>query len=335
MPGPKKKTSPAPRRTSATTPRPRALILIDNRPLQRAAWAEFHTARKRHEKAARDLHRHEEIDRPAYDTWLYRTFPVWVTTLRELYAEVSTKSRQVRTVIALAEMTGRSLKKLWREQKEYEANPEAFDDEDDNASDSKNSHSDQDNQHSSHSRDADDDFFNDDPRRSRDSARHASSAPPPSQSAKDIYRRLVQHLHPDRGGDWTPARQRLWHEVQQAWAAADADWLARLEVEWDTANEVLGPDSPVSRLRRAITELIAARRDTERKLREYRQSPHWRFTLSEKKRHLLHARTYANFRHDVEILQQQLNHLNRTIAAWEKDGRPQRHTHARPHPKAR
>lgn len=305
----------------APAARPRALLIIDNRPLQRAAWAEFHTARKRHEKAARDLHRHEEIDRPAYDAWLHRTFPVWVTTLRELYAEVSAKSRQVQTVLALAEMTGRSLKKLWREQKEYEANPAAFDEDDEPDADEPA----RDDKHAA--RDTDDDFFNEDsdPRHSRESsrsARHASSTPPPAQAARDIYRRLVQHLHPDRGGAWTPARQRLWHEVQQAWAAGDADWLARLEVEWETANEVLGPASPVSRLRRAIAELIAARRDTERKLRDYRRSPHWRFTLSEKMRHLLHARTYANFRHDVEVLQQQLNHLNRTIAAWEKNDSP-------------
>ncbi len=347
MPGPKKKTSTSPRarRPAAPSPaakpaptrlrsaQPRALVLIDNHPLQRAAWAEFHTARKRHEKAARDLHRHEEIDRPAYDTWLHRTFPVWVTTLRDLYAEVSRKNHQVQTVIWMAEMTGRSLKKLWREQKEYEANPEA--DEPDDSAKSENSANTGDPDNASRNTDNDDfdnDFFNDDSRRSDKSSRsssHRSSAPPPTPSAKDIYRRLVQHLHPDRGGDWTPARQRLWHEVQQAWAAGDADWLARLEVEWETANEVLGPDSPVSRLRRAITELIAARRDLERKLRDYRRSPHWRFTLSEKSRHLLHARTYANFRHDVEILQQQLNHLNRTIAAWEKDDRPRRHTHAR------
>ncbi|ATC62935.1 hypothetical protein CMV30_02580 [Nibricoccus aquaticus] len=339
MPGQKKNPSSSPRlrrpaasasvaKSAATrdakSSRSRALLLIDNRPLQRAAWAEFHTARKRHEKAARDLHRHEEIDRPAYDAWLHRTFPVWVTTLRDLYAEVSTKSHQVRTVIFLAETTGRSLKKLWHEQKERAANPDAFNDEDDSDSndpDSQKSSADHDPHDSSRDSDEDpfDDFFHDDPRSSRQSHRSASSAPAPGPSAKDIYRRLVQHLHPDRGGVWTPARQRLWHEVQQAWAAADADWLARLEVEWETANEVLGPDSPVSRLRRAITELIAARRDTERKLRKYRHSPHWRFTLSEKTRHLLHARTYANFRHDVEILQQQLNHLNRTIAAWEKD----------------
>ena len=328
MPGPKKKptpprknVSPARRRGPSSTVSPSAwkLLSIDNRPLQREAWANFHTARKRLQKVARDLHRHEEIDLPAYEKWLHHTFPVWITTLRDLYAEVSTKSRQVRTVLALSELTGRSPKKLWREQREYEANPEAFDDEsadespsDDNTGNESSSERDDDS--------SDRDFFGDDEPHG-ESDRSQNSTTSAAQAAKDIYRRLVQRLHPDRGGDWNAVRQRLWHQVQQAWAAVDADWLARIEIEWETANDVLGPDSPLSRLRRAIEELIAARRDTERKLRDYRRAPQWRFTLLEKTRHLLHARAYANFRHDVAILQRQLEHLNRTIAVWEKEPR--------------
>jgi hypothetical protein len=49
-----------------------------------------------------------------------------------------------------------------------------------------------------------------------------------------------------------------------------------------------------------------------------------------KKRPALHARTYANFRHDVEILQRQLEYLNRTIAVWEKDDGLRRQSRATP-----
>lgn len=299
------------RAKTAATPVPaltHTLLVIDNRPLQREAWAEFHTARKRMEKASRDLHRHEEIDRPAYESWLHRTFPVFVTTLRELLHEVTTKSRQVQTVIALSEMTGRSVKKLWREQKEREANPEAFE----------------------HPGADDDGFFEpeDEPAsRTRSSARKSFGADRSEKptttvkrQAREIYRRLVQRLHPDRGGRWTATRERLWHQVQQAWAEGDADWLARIEVEWETANEILGPTSPLSRLRRAIEELHAARRDTERKLRDYRGSPQWRFTVlgAGKKKAILHESTEANFVHDIDVLRRQLAYLDATIGAWEK-----------------
>ena len=306
-----------------------ALVPIDDTPLKSTAWAELHQVRKRQEKAARDLHRHEQTDRPAYDAWLHRTFPTLLSRLRELHEEVFAKGQRVQAVQAMAAMTGRSARKLWHEQKAAEANPkaaeaereaereEAFDDADD--------------------------FFGDEERGAERRSRRRQwedmfepdfeppATPRPSGEARDVYRRLVQHLHPDRGGEWTTARQRLWHEVQQAWAAGDADWLTRLEVEWEAATDVLSASSPLSRLRAAIAELHAARRDLERKLREYRDSPPWRFTLAEKKREHLHRRTESNFQHDIAFLERQLAHLNALIASWEEAPRARQ----RPRPRRR
>src|SRR5690606_25967369 len=87
--------APAP---SIVLSRCRAVMVIDNRPLQHAAWSEFHAARKRSEKAAADLHRHEETDTPAYEAWLHGTFPVLITTLRELHQQVVLKTHQVESV---------------------------------------------------------------------------------------------------------------------------------------------------------------------------------------------------------------------------------------------
>jgi hypothetical protein len=302
---PKSAKSTRPRRVVTRTTRApavqsTALMVIDHERLQRAAWVEFNLARKRLEKTARDLHRHEEMDVPAYDAWLHRTFPLQVTTLRELHAEVATKAQKIRAVQAQATYAGGSLKRLWRQQKEREANPQKFKAERDAAYGA---------------------------RERSESERHAAqpedferaSGPVPTRDARDIYRRLVQRLHPDCGGEWTPTRERLWHEVQDAWSAANTDWLARLEIEWETAHDVIGAKSALSRLRRAIEELHAARRDAERKLRDYRVSPAWRFTRNEKNRAVLQRRTESNFAHDIEFLQHQLDYLNRTIAAWEED----------------
>lgn len=302
------------------------LVLIDARPLRHAAWAEFHAARKAAEKAARDLHRHEETDTPSYERWLHGTFPQLVTTLRELHAEVMRKARDIEHAQLEAAMYNRSVKKVWKEHRYYEANPEEWErDHPPRPEPPPRSH----NNSPDNPNDVDDffkDFFGDeDPRDTPESGdRFDDSNPwgeprpaPADTAARDTYRRLVQHLHPDRGGEWTPAREHLWHQVQQAWATRDADWLARLEVEWDTANDQIGPDSSLSRLQRAIAELRAARRDTERKLRSYRQSPAWRFTLSEKKRPQLHLRLWTELHEDLVALQRQLAYLNATIAAWE------------------
>jgi len=211
----------------------------------------------------------------------------------------------------MSAVTGRSLKKLWKEHKDYLANPEAHE---------RDHPPEPDAPPDDFKTDTDDLFnslFGDDDPASSENFSPAEKTPSPPPEARDLYRRLVQHLHPDRGGEWTPARERLWHEVQQAWAARDADWLARLEIDWETANDTLSPDSSLSRLRRAIAELHAARRDTEHKLRAYRQSPAWRFTLSEKKRPKLHRRLETELHEDLTALQRQLAYLQSTIAIWE------------------
>ena len=306
MPGRKQTPRSRPSRSTAqarVAAPSHALLLIDHERLQSAAWAEFHTVRKRLDKAAGELHRHEEIDMPAYDAWLHRTFPLQITALRELNEEVTAKARQIRLVQARAAHTGRSLKRLWQEEKQRAANPEAFREK---AQDKR-----------------EEDFDGEESSERRKEARledfEGLPTPPRSNAAREIYRRLVQRLHPDRGGDWTAKRQHLWHEVQQAWSAGDADWLARLEVEWETAHEVVGPKSPLSRLRAAIEELHAARRDIEHKLAEYRTSLAWRFTKTAARRDALERRVEADFARDYRFLQRQLQHLNATIAAWDED----------------
>jgi len=272
-----------------------ALLVIDHRRLQGSALAQIHSARKRLEKASRDLHRHEEVDTPAYTSWLHRTFPLLVTGLRELEAEIIAKSRKIHAVQAMAYVSGRSAKRLWREQKQREQEPDWS------------------------APDAEFEPGEDDPSNLGESPSARAGQPARSRGARDVYRRLVQHLHPDRGGPWTPARERLWHEVQQAWAVGDSDWLARLESDWESAREILSPDSPLSRLYRAIEELDAARRDIERKLSEYRSASSWRFTLTEKARPKLHRRTETDLKNETEILLREVRHLNRLISAWEED----------------
>jgi hypothetical protein len=278
------------------------LVVIDQRPLQRAAWSEFHAARKLHEKTARDLHRHEETDTPAFERWLHTAFPVQISSLRELHQQVEHLSREVEIAQYLAAVSGRSVKKIWREHKEHQAAPEDHPPEPAPPENEINDHDFE----SAHEPDFE---FAPEPR---------DPSTPPADETRDLYRRLVQRLHPDRGGEWTPARERLWHEVQQAWEARDADWLARLEIEWETAHDVINENSSISRLRQAIKELQAARRDTERKLRHYRKTSAWRFTLSEKKRPQLQRRTKSELLHDIDVLQRQLAYLRATISAWEE-----------------
>jgi hypothetical protein len=309
----------------------RTLVVIDNRPLQQAAWSEFHAARKRLEKATRDLQRHEESDSPAYQTWLHHTWPVIITELRELSAQIDRKEQEVERAQYMAAMSGRSIKKIWKEHLEFVADPEAFakkyppPPEPPPRAESTSSKDPTRHDPDSEFEDFFEGLFGDFGEKWGGQGADGFGNPlfggraeAPKAEAKEIYRKLVQHLHPDRGGEWTPARERLWHEVQQAWAARDVDWLTRLEMDWEIANDTVRADSSPGRLKRAIADLDASRRDTERRLRDYRRLYSWRFTLAEKKRSALSRKVEDSLVMDLKQLRQQLAYLNSTIASWEE-----------------
>lgn len=348
----------------------RALLVVDNRPLQSSAWADLRIARKKLEKASRDLHRHEQIDGPAFRAWLGTTFPELVTAVRDLILQVATKERLVRSVESEAWISGRAPGAIWRawQRAESAESPDASGASDDDSPSASGNRA----AHDNRGAPADDSPFDDDrdpgqresgradfdadfdrfcaaqgldpenpvAQAMRDVAASMSGfdlprgyAEPAATDARDIYRRLVQHLHPDRGGEWTPARARLWHEVQEAWGARDGDLLARLEVEWETATDALGPTSPVGRLRAALVEIHSARRDAERKVRHYRKTPEWRFSLQPPD-----ARVCEQLRRDLNLqrehLQTDLDELEGIIASWErtrKRPRPRRRARQRDH----
>lgn len=332
------------------------LMVIDNGPLQAAAWSDLRAARKRLEKATRDLHRHEEIDDPGFRAWLGTTFPQLVTDLREFTQQVAAKSQIVEAVECEVWMSGRSPRAIWREWKRDAASPPettapprdntdadpfgSWDMDDDD--DPMFGDDDTDPWNGTYARREFDAMFEDfcaaqgiDP--SDPAARMMREAPadifgfdlpsgssnPAANDAREIYRRLVQHLHPDRGGEWTQKRAALWHQVQEAWAARDADMLARLEAEWEIAADTLGPASPVGRLQAALKEIHAARRDAERKVRQYRKTPAWRFSLAppnaRKRKDLQRA-----LENDRAVLRRQLDELEAIIADWERPARKRR-----------
>jgi hypothetical protein len=322
----------------------RALILIDSAPLQAAAWSELLRARQRLEKATRDIHRHEEADTPAFRSWLVQTFPVLLSAVRELVQQIEAKGRLVQAVQSEAFFTGRAPGPIWRA---WQANggqppppPPGHPDSEPwgeaGAGAGENGHS--------HDPDIDDrvekeinrlfeeeGIPDDDPfaRDFQDFARGifgvGSRRPdtPESAGARDVYRRLVRHLHPDAGGKWTPARARVWEQVQEAWNARDADWLARLEAEWEASADLLGPTSPLGRLRAALVEIDAARRDAEKRVREYRKDDAWRFSL-QPATDKLRARIHEKLRHDEAMLRDQLGEIEALIAQWERAGRGRR-----------
>lgn len=293
-----------------------ALILVDSRPLKAEAWRKLSLARKRLGRVTSDLHRHEQVDVPAYEAWTLSCGAALISELRDLALRCQTKAALISEVERHAWLQGRPPALVWQHYKrtgEF-GDPVEMEGPEGEAPD-----------------DADDDLledmaqaffdgddlgeFDDDPRQ-RDLGRPSSRAPDEAE-AKEIYRRLVQRLHPDRGGAWSRHRQELWHQVQQAWEARDAGWLARLEAEFELETDVLTVESPLGRLYAAVREIDAARRATERKLRGLRHTPAWHFTKrppTPEDRRALRA-TLLDHR---EQLLATLAHLEATLARWER-----------------
>ena len=309
----------------------RALLVIDNQPLQAAAWADLRRARKQLEKATRDLHRHEETDEPAFRAWISTAFPTLVSAIREIAQQVEAKSQIIEAVERESFITGRSAGQIWREWQQSGGRPpeptpdrdDAVDGSplDDLAADAEAVFDEE-----MKRLFADEGIDDDDPFASafRETAgdvfgfggTHPKSGKT-AEEARTIYRRLVQHLHPDRGGVWTPARARVWEQTQAAWAARDADWLARLEAEWEAGTDLLGPTSAIDRLRAALSAIDAARRDAERRLRLYRKHEAWRFSLRPPS-NALRQQLERQLRYDETTLRRSLAEIEKTLARWTK-----------------
>jgi hypothetical protein len=289
------------------------LVQIDNAPLQAAAWRELEQARHRLKKATRDLHRHENVDAPEFRAWLGQQFAQAVSEIRDLSAQVERDSMRVRQVEAEAFYSGRSPRAVWREMQRPPADEperEAPDEPGPPPDDVDWAEEARERERESADEDPFTQFMNNLFGDGRDEK--TSSA-----DARACYRRMASRLHPDRGGEWTPARERLWHEVQTAWAQRDGDWLMRLEAEWEIQTEVLGPTSGVSRLRAACHEVEAARRDADRKLRAYRAEPAWRFSLK-KITEAFRTKIERSVRGDLEHLRAMADHYATQIAAWDR-----------------
>lgn len=324
-------------------------MLVDNGPIQLAAWKKLAAARKRLAKATADLHRHENVDEPAFRSWTATAHPELLTELRELSAQFAEKERLVSSVESEAYATGRRPERVWHARQnpppagatpapERAATYDPWDDEPFGPGTSAGAADPQDPFGQAEYEKLMAEFFAengispDDPQAAgfRESiGGFLGYAPPKPKSAsgdpaREIYRRLVQNLHPDRGGEWSPARARLWHEVQQAWDARDLDWLSRLEVEWEAATELLGPASPVGRLLQALQEIDGARRDSDRRIRTYKHSPAWRFSLLPAPGEPLRRRLAEELQDEIARLRYGLGELERVIADWERAMQPRR-----------
>jgi len=142
-----------------------------------------------------------------------------------------------------------------------------------------------------------------------------------SRRCKDLYRQLVRTLHPDTRADSDPTVGRIWHEVQEAYAAEDLERLQVLAAHAEVHGSLNGT-STVWELQRVSGELEESVSIIRRELRRARKQPEWGFGKSrERDRETLAKQFEEGLEVDLEVRKTQLQALRDQLRRWSRTAR--------------
>ena len=273
-----------------------ALILIDARPRRHEERTRYHSRNRQLDQATTQLNNFENNELPAFQQWFER----------ELASPLGIQ-------IMTAKAAGK-LEQLWEDVLKSNDQEKTTDDdcgEDPFAAFRASAESAQDGEEQYTARDT---------RRSAETPRQ-SAATAAEDYAKSLYRRLVRVLHPDMN----PASglERLWEEVQHAYALGNISELERLQRvilknEARTIDLEAIPISDIIALRKVVETRL---RSLRKALREAKQHPAWGFSAKAKgqaKRQDLKRSLSGALAMDMQVMRAELRDLERAVAHWAK-----------------
>ena len=347
----KKRRKPAP---AAPEPRfvklssDRRIILLDQEPLREEAGR---TARKKigeMEKLASSIEEFEKTILPAYMRWEQETLGPLLAEERQLNAKIDHLEHLLSTAGLEALFTGRDPSEIYadiaREQQEWEERqasgdpdrsqpePEPEPEED---PDAQKEFTDEEREFRSYIRYAigeDPDYlgkrqykklFNEYREWKQKREGQAASVSRKKEDiparVKELYRVLVRRLHPDTGKSRNdPNTQRLWHDLQNAYAAMDVERLEVLLALTDLHESGSAIRSTLYHLRKVAKEMERTVRDLKNRIREARSSPAWQFWHADN-RQKVGTKMRAAVEARIRDAKNHLATLEREIDLWKKD----------------
>jgi hypothetical protein len=144
---------------------------------------------------------------------------------------------------------------------------------------------------------------------------------------KQIYRKLVRRLHPDRRADGNAAVSTIWHEVQEAYAASD---VARMEILLALSGieaDQLGEETSLFQMHAVLAELKRSLRALEKSLREAEGEDAWDFARTGPSEDL-RVQVERDLKRDLSGRMERLELLTQIIASWARG--PALNPNARP-----
>jgi hypothetical protein len=132
---------------------------------------------------------------------------------------------------------------------------------------------------------------------------------------KSLYRKLVRRLHPDHRRDGEAGVSSLWHEVQEAYAAADVARMEILLALSDIQADALGDQTSLGQMRNVRLELQRSLRALEKSVVEAEGEDAWNFARIGPDEDL-RTRVERQLKHDLASRLDRLELLASAIAEW-------------------
>ena len=303
------------------------LILGKGESVRKKARREYDQAKKKLDQARLEITRFKTEDCPAFDAWLHRTFGQTLTELRELNHQYQDKAQLMMEVEDICFTEQVSIGEAYRLALPRRAHPEEI-------PPPPKAHADAETEFRRKS--ADQDFPPDeDPEDKEGFAEFAQAfadifgdelppglkppglppKPKANSRVKELYRSLVRKLHPDAHGQMTPEKLEWWHEVQEAYAAADSERLELILNLCEMADGSTASHTSVSMLHRITAQFKASLRAVKRKLTGCRRKPAWKFNQTSDHA-VIELRIRAEMEEDRGRLRQMNDDADNLLRHW-------------------
>jgi hypothetical protein len=344
----RKKTPPAPEPRFVKLSSDRRIILLDQEPLRAEAGRAARKKIGEMEKLSSSLEEFEKTILPAYTRWEEETLGPLLAEERQLNAKIDHLEHLLSTASLEALFTGRDPSEIYadiaREQQEWEerqaggepdrSEPE-LEPEPEEDPDAKREFTDEEREFRSYVRYAigeDPDYFDKrqykklfneyrewKKRREEDCGSATQKKQDIPARVKELYRVLVRRLHPDTGKSRKdPNTQRLWHDLQNAYAAMDVERLEVLLALTDLHESGSAIRSTLYHLRKVAKEMERTVRDLKNRFREARSSPAWQFWHADN-RQKVGAKMRAAVEARIRDAKNHIATLEQQIDFWKQD----------------
>lgn len=317
-----------------TAPLPKGswpLVLIDSKGIRQKARRDYEKVLRDIEKAKAESARFENEDKPGFSKWLHANFGATLTQLRELQSRLDAAHTLV-TSVQQEFFYGnyRSISQAYKVVINRRAHPEEMEEEPEPEPGPESGEHDEGDEEPTFNERARG-FFDQFQERVEEMQRatRAAAQDKAGNRLKDLYRRLVRRLHPDKGHKLTAQQMEWWHQTQEAYQKGDLEQLESiltlLEVEERGTKE-----TSVSLLARLTANFKKTLRRIKQQLAECRQDLAWNFSrLTDLKP--LFERTRTMLESERDDLLHLLRKYEAEIKRWQQAAdRPRKQVTARP-----